>query len=119
VGTGPNILIAGFVVSGSAPETVLLRGIGPSLSQFGVGGALATTQLTLFDSGGNAIAGNSGWGGDPIVCAISPQVGAFTLAAASADSAFVYSLPPGAYTVQLSGVSGATGVGLIEVYEAP
>lgn len=119
VGTGANILIAGFVVSGSAPETVLLRGIGPSLSQFGVGGVLATTQLTLY-SGNNVVAANSGWGGDPVVFAVSNEVHAFQLSSTtSADSALVYTLPPGAYTVQLSGVSGATGVGLIEIYEAP
>jgi len=119
VGTASSVLIAGFVVSGSGPDTVLLRGIGPSLAQFGVAGALPTTQLTLFDGNGNVIAGNTGWGGDPVVFAVMSEVGAFALSTTSADSALVYSLPPGNYTVQLSGVSGATGVGLIEVYEAP
>src|SRR5208337_5240572 len=55
VGTGSNILIAGFVISGNTPEKVVIRGIGPTLSLFGVTGSLATPQLVLYDSGNNAL----------------------------------------------------------------
>jgi hypothetical protein len=117
VGTGGNILIAGFVISGNAPETVLIRGIGPTLSQFSVPGALATPQLVLYDSGNNTLQTNSGWGGAANLAQAFAQVGAFALPASSVDAAILVTLPPGAYTAELSGISGATGVGLAEIYE--
>jgi len=117
VGTGSNILIAGFVISGDTPETVLIRGIGPALSQFGVSGALATPQLVLYDADNNTLQTNSVWGGKPALSQAFLQVGAFSLPAASADAAILVTLPPGAYTAEVSGVSGATGVGLAEIYE--
>ena len=117
VGTGSNILIAGFVISGNTPEKVVIRGIGPTLSLFGVTGSLATPQLVLYDSGNNALQVNSTWGGGPSLAQAFAQVGAFALPSASADAAILVTLPPGAYTAELSGVSGATGVGLAEVYE--
>lgn len=118
VGTGSNVLIAGFVISGNTPEKVLIRGIGPTLSQFGVTGSLATPQLVLYDSGNNTLLSNSGWGGDGGLAQAFLQVGAFSLASISADAAILVTLPPGAYTAELSGVNGSTGVGLAEVYEA-
>jgi len=119
VGTSANVLIAGFVVSGNSPETVVIRGIGPGLSQFGVSGVLASPVLTLDDSSGTQIAQNSGWGGTAQLASLFKTVGAFSLASGSADAAMVVTLPPGSYTVQLSGASGTTGVGLAEVYEVP
>ena len=117
VGTGTNVLIAGFVISGDTPEKVLIRGIGPTLSQFGVTGSLATPQLVLYDSGNNTLLANSGWAGDANLSQAFTQVGAFSLAASSADAAILVTLPPGAYTAEVSGVSGSTGVGLAEIYE--
>jgi hypothetical protein len=117
VGTGANILIAGFAISGNAPETVLIRGIGPSLAQFGLGGLLAAPQLTLFDSGGHVLDANAGWGSAPALSAAFAKVGAFTLPAGSADAALIENLPPGTYTVELSGAQGGTGLALVEVYE--
>ena len=119
VGTGGNVLIAGFAISGNAPVTVLLRGIGPSLSQFGLAGVLAAPQITLFDSGGAKIDSNTALGGSPALAGLFTQAGAFALPSGSADSALQENLPPGVYTVELSGVSGATGLALIEVYEVP
>jgi len=130
VGTGTNILIGGFVIGGSTPQTVIIRGDGPSLSGFGLSGALSSTTLTLSDGTGT-IATNSGWsaattvgsaatGGivvQPLTAALSAKVGAFALAANSNDSAIVATLPPGAYTAQLSGSGASTGVGLVEIYE--
>lgn len=120
VGTGSSVLVAGFVIVGTTSETILVRGIGPTLgTQFHVDGALTQLQLTLFDPTGKAIATNAGWGGDATLGAVFTRVGAFALPANSADTAIVATLPPGPYTAQVSGLNGATGVGLIEVYDVP
>ncbi len=116
-GTGDGALTAGFVIAGTGDETLLIRGIGPALTQFGVGGALARPQLTLFNSAGVAIGTNTTWGGSAALAAAFAQVGAFPLSANSADSALLVTLPPGLYTVSVNGVSNTTGIALIEVYE--
>ncbi|MGA2016517.1 MAG: S53 family peptidase [Opitutaceae bacterium] len=132
VGTGSNVTIAGIVIRGPAGtlKNILVRGVGPALTGFGISGALAQPVVGVYDSAGGIIASDSGWGNAPqpgtsAVAASYRQatademgsVGAFALAAGSADSAMVLSLPPGAYTVQLSGPDGGSGVGLAEVYE--
>jgi kumamolisin len=130
VGSGANILIGGFVIAGTTPLTVVIRGDGPALTGFGVPGALANTVLTLSNSSGT-IATNSGWsnapvtgsaagGGitiQPLTALISSTVGAFALTAGSGDSGLVATLPPGAYTAQVAGADGSTGVALVEIYE--
>jgi Putative collagen-binding domain of a collagenase len=118
VGTGDNVLIAGFVISGNAPETVLIRGIGPGLAQFGVIGALSRPQLDLYQ-GSTDLLENVGWGGSPALSAAFAETGAFALDPASADSAMMVTLSPGSYSAVISGVNNTTGVGLIEVYELP
>jgi hypothetical protein len=131
-GTGSQTLTAGFVISGSGTETVLIRGDGPALSAFGVTGVLATPTLTLFDSSSQAVATNTGWGNASTrgassvqastakaTSAVFTEVGAFQLPANSADCALVVSLPPGAYTAQVTGVNNTTGVALVEIYEVP
>ena len=120
VGTGGNILIPGFVISGTGTETLLIRGDGPSLTAFGVAGALSQPTLTLSDSKGNTLATNTGWGtnANPSqITSIAAKVGAFPFASGSADCALIAVLPAGAYTVQISGVNNTTGVGLAEIYE--
>ena len=133
VGTGFNVLIAGFAISGNTSETLLLRGVGPALSPtFGLQGALVNAYLQLFDSNGIEIAANTGWsngpvlGTSPVVAVVQPattalmnSLGAFTLLPNSGDSAMEVTLPPGNYTAELSGVDGTTGIGLIELYEVP
>jgi YVTN family beta-propeller protein len=122
VGTGANIIIPGFVISGSGSEQLLARGDGPALTGFGVAGALAQPSLSVFDSSGNVIASNTGWGtnANPAqLASAATSVGAFALASGSADSALIANLSAGAYTMQLSGVNNSTGVALAEVYEAP
>jgi arabinogalactan endo-1,4-beta-galactosidase len=119
VGTGGNILIAGFAIGGTTSKTVLLRASGPALVPFNVSGTLPDPQLQLY-SGSTALAGNNGWGGDSQISATASSVGAFAwTSAASNDSAILITLPPGAYTAQVSGASGDTGVALVEVYEVP
>jgi hypothetical protein len=120
VGTGGNILIAGFVVAGSGTETLLIRADGPALAQFGVAGVLANPTLSLFNGSGAVLASNTGWGTGNFQAQLANaaiSVGAFALQAGSADSALIASLPAGAYTVQVSGVNNSTGIALAEIYE--
>jgi len=119
VGTGANILIPGFVITGSGTETLLIRGDGPSLSQFGVAGVLAQPTLSVYN-GSTLIAANSGWGTSASpeqISATAAQVGAFAFTAGSADCALIVNLTAGSYTVQISGLNNSTGVALAEVYE--
>src|SRR5271154_6050242 len=62
VGTGADIMIAGLVIGAGSPETVLIRADGPALGLFGVTGVLEAPILSLFDSSGNLIQTNQGWG---------------------------------------------------------
>jgi hypothetical protein len=120
VGTGGDILIAGFVVQGSQPATVLVRAIGPALGAFNVSGFLANPVLTVFNSSDAAIATNTGWGTGPNpsqITSVGASVGAFALSAGSADSALVLTLQPGNYSMQVTGAGGTTGIALAEVYQ--
>ena len=119
--TSDTILIAGFVVTGSVPKRVLIRGVGPALTQFGVAGALARPSLAVF-SGNTVLAQNAGWtttADTSAITAAAQQAGAFAFAATSQDAALILNLAPGSYTAQISGVAGTTGVALVEVYELP
>jgi len=118
VGTGANILVAGFNVSGGT-ETVLIRGIGPGLTQFGLTGVLANPVLTVYNSSGAVIASNQGWAGSATLSNAFTQVGAFSLPTNSADSALLLTLPAGTYSAQVSGINSNTGIALAEVYEVP
>ena len=117
VGTGANILIAGFVVGGTTAKQVLVRAVGPTLASFGISGALANPQLQIFNSSNALVVGNDNWGGAGDVAGASGVVGAFPLPVNSLDSAVVATLSPGAYTAQVSGVNGTTGVALVELYD--
>jgi hypothetical protein len=122
VGTGEGTLISGLVVGGSAPKRVLIRAAGPSLTQFGVTGALPRPTLSLFSATGAVLAQNSGWSTSADAASIvdaAARVGAFVFGATSADAALILNLPSGAYTAQVTGVAGATGTALLEVYELP
>ncbi len=119
VGVGTAALTAGFVILGDGQERVLIRGIGPALTQFSVAGALVAPRLTVFNSAGAVIATNAGWDGSATLSGAFTQVGAFALTPGAADCALILSLPAGTYTVQLSGANNTTGAGLIELYEVP
>jgi sugar lactone lactonase YvrE len=119
VGTGSNVLIAGFVIGGSTSKTMLIRASGPALQAFGVAGFLADPELQLF-AGSTLIETNNGWGGDPEVASAAASVGAFAWnTPTSADSALLVTLPPGVYSAQVSGATGDSGIALVEVYEIP
>jgi glucose/arabinose dehydrogenase len=119
---GLNLLTAGFVIQGATPLTVLIRGVGPTLAQYGVAGAVADPQLTLFDASGNIIAQNDNWGDSANAAQIASTadtVGAFALPAGSKDAALLLTLAPGLYTAQVSGAGGTSGQALVEVYAVP
>jgi len=120
VTAGEGTLIAGFVIAGNAPKTVLIRGVGPTLASFGVTNVLADPQIAVF-SGSSQIANNDNWGTGTSTAAqvtsASAQVGAFALTAGSRDAALLTTLQPGSYTVQVTGVANTTGVALIEIYD--
>ncbi|HEY1109423.1 MAG TPA: hypothetical protein VGE76_12340, partial [Opitutaceae bacterium] len=113
VGTGANLLIAGFAIGGETSKTVLIRAVGPGLAPFGVTGTLADPQLELY-GGSTLLAVNDNWqasAGDTFTA-----VGAFALPASSRDAALLVTLAPGSYTAQVSGIGNTTGVALVEVY---
>jgi hypothetical protein len=110
-------LISGFVISGTDPRPVLVRGAGPALTGFGVAGALAAPRLELHGTNDTVIATNTGWNNAPELSAAFAKAGAFPFARDSADSAVVALLPPGAYTVQVADAAGNGGVALAEVYD--
>jgi len=122
-GTGAEVLIAGFVVSGSEPKRLLIRGVGPGLTPLGVTGVLADPQLAVYRQGASvALLQNDDWNaasGGAAIAAAATQVGSFALGANSKDAALLGVFEPGAYTAQVSGVGGTTGVALLEVYDVP
>jgi sugar lactone lactonase YvrE len=121
VGTGANVLISGFVIAGTGPETVLIRGIGPALHDvFGVAGFLADPYLEIHETINGVdtvIASNDNW--DSSLTATFDKVGAYHFNAGSKDAALLITLQPGVYTAQVSGVNSGTGDGVVEVYEVP
>ena len=118
-GTAAQTLTVGFIIGPGSPKAVLLRGIGPSLTPFGVTGALADPQLQLFTSPASSLLDtNDHWGGTPALAASFAALGAFALPPASLDSALARMLPPGNYTVQITGAAGTTGIALAELYDA-
>jgi sugar lactone lactonase YvrE len=124
VGTGDHALIAGFVISGTASKQILIRGIGPGLSAFGVSGVLSNPSLILYSIDTNGVShqiySNTQWGtagNSSEIASAASSVGAFAFVSGSADCALLVSLPPGAYTATVTGVNGATGNALVEVYD--
>ena len=115
VDTGNNVLIGGFIVAGSAPKRVAVRGIGPSLMQFGITDVLADPTLELHNNSGALLMQNDNWQDDPAQAA---QLTALGLGLQNPnESGIVASLPPSSYTAILAGKNGGTGVGLVEVYD--
>ncbi len=118
VGTGADILIAGFNIGGASAKTLLIRAVGPTLSVFGVTGVLADPKLDLY-SGATVLQSNDNWSGASAIGTAASSVGAFPLDATSRDAVLLVTLQPGSYTAQVSGVGSTTGVALVEIYEVP
>ncbi len=119
VETGERILIAGFVVEGG-PRRVVIRGVGPALGNLAVADFLVDPEIIVL-RGSTVVATNDNWGqgvNAASFAATAATSGAFPFAAGSADAGLLLDLDAGAYTVQLRGRNGVTGVALVEVYEA-
>ena len=105
-------MIGGFIIEGDGPQTVVIRARGPSLSQFGVPGALPNPQLQLFQ-GQTPLAFNDNW----VDASNRPAIEASGFAPENpSESAILVTLQPGGYTAIVSGVGGGTGVGIVEVF---
>ena len=114
-------LIAGFVVLGTGPKTVLIRAAGPSLKPHGIpeSDLLTDPRLTLYRRE-TVIAENTDWGGDPMVKAAANRAGAFGyIGPDSKDAALLINLEPGEYTVHVEGPSRSSGKTIVEIYEVP
>lgn len=116
VETGDNVPIGGFIVIGSSPKKIVLRGIGPSLTGFGISDALGDPTLELHDATGALLLQNDNWQDDP---SQASQLNALSLAPRDPkESAMIASLQPAAaYTAILTGKNSDTGIGLIEIYD--
>jgi subtilisin family serine protease len=116
VGTGNDIVIAGFILgNGSGVTRIVIRGIGGSLTVFGVPNALANPTLELRDNNGAVLASNDNWQDDPAQAA---ELTAAGLAPTNAsESGIALTLGPGQYTALLAGQGSTSGVGVIEVYD--
>ena len=112
VGTGDDVLIGGFIISGEDPTQLMVRAIGPSLGAYGVTGPLADPILELHGADGSLIYQNDNWRSEQ-----EQQIVATQLAPSDdRESAIIATLPPGQYTAVIRGANGASGVALVEVY---
>jgi sugar lactone lactonase YvrE len=112
VGTGANVMIAGVIVHGPNSENVIIRGLGPTLAQFGVPNVLADPFLDLRDANGNQISTNDNWKSTQ-----QAQIQATGYAPPNnAEAAILTTLTPGNYTAILSGVGNTSGNAIVEVY---
>jgi hypothetical protein len=114
VSIGDNVLIGGFIITGSEPKTILLRALGPSLGSFGVSHPVRDPVLRVYDSSHTLIATNDNWQSDPHNADIQKS----GLAPANLlESATLQTLAPGAYTVIVTGKDQSPGTGLVELYD--
>ncbi|MEY2505169.1 MAG: hypothetical protein QOG27_1449, partial [Verrucomicrobiota bacterium] len=122
VGTGNDVVIAGFILSGewrtppaTDPGRIVIRGLGPILALYDIPNALADPTLELRDSNGALLIANNNWQDDPAQAAELSEAHFAPLF--PEDAAMAITLPAGAYTAILAGLNGGTGVGLVEVYD--
>jgi hypothetical protein len=108
-------MIGGFILGGSTtPTRIVVRGIGPSLAQFGLNPVLADPVLELRDNNGALVISNDNWQDDPAAAAQLTSTG-FALSDPNESGIFT-SLPAGPFTAILAGKNGAIGIGLVEIY---
>lgn len=111
--SGENVSIGGFIITGSVTKQVIVRALGPSLAGLGVSGTLVNPMLELRDSAGNLVQSNDNWKDTQ-----EQAIRATTLAPTNdLESAILISLPGDTYTAIVRGQNGATGIGLVEVYD--
>src|SRR4029077_1108102 len=122
VQTGDNVMIGGFIVQGTTPKRVIIRAIGPELSQYGVPNPLANPTLELHDGPGTLIASNDNWqttiiGGIITQDQVQDIQNSGHAPGDPMESAIIANLPAGNYTAIVRGVNSTTGVALVEVYD--
>ena len=114
VSTGDNVVIGGFIITGTDPKTIVLRALGPSLSGFGLSGVLRNPVLRVYNASRTLIATNDNWQSDPNHFVVESNG---LTPANLAESAIVRTLAPGAYTVIVRGKDAVPGIGLVELYD--
>jgi hypothetical protein len=122
VQTGDNVVIGGFIVQGTDQKRVIVRAIGPELTQYGVPDVLTNPTLELHDSTGALIASNDNWrhtviGGIIMSDQVRDIRNSGHAPTDGRESAIIADLPPGNYTAIVRGVNDTMGVGLVEVYD--
>jgi hypothetical protein len=122
VQTGENVMIGGFIVEGSGPKRVIIRAIGPELTQYGITNALANPRLELHNRTGALIGSNDNWqttilGGIITINQVSDIQNSGHAPTAASESAIIANLQPGNYTAIVRGVNNTIGVALVEVYD--
>jgi len=122
VETGENVVIGGFIVQGDEAKRVIIRALGPELTQHGVAGALHNPYLELYNGTGALIASNDNWvstiiGGIITQNQVRDIMNSGYAPSNGLESAIIADLPPGNYTAIVRGVNDTTGVGLVEVYD--
>jgi hypothetical protein len=116
VGTGESRLLAGFIISGTAPKRVLITAKGPELASVGgVSGVLNNPTLELL-AGPQQIAFNDNWGSATNAVEIQ-ATGRMDSRYSQQESAILTTLSPGAYGAVVSGLNNTTGNAIVEVYE--
>ena len=121
VQTGENVMIGGFIVQGTAAKRVIIRAIGPELTQHGITSALANPRLELYNGTGALVASNDNWQTTILgVLITTNQVNEIQNSGhaptAASESAIIANLQPGNYTAIVRGVNNTTGIALVEVY---
>jgi hypothetical protein len=122
VQTGENVMIGGFIVQGTGAKKVIIRAIGPELTQYGITDVLANPTLELHNAAGALIGSNDNWqttiiGGIITSNQVSDIQTSGHVPTDASESAIIADLAPGNYTAIVRGVSNTTGVALVEVYD--
>ena len=122
VQTGDAVMIGGFIVQGTQSRRVIIRAIGPELTQYGVPDVLADPTLELHDGTGALIASNDNWmttiiGGIITANQVSDIQNSGHAPGNPLESAIIANLSPGSYTAIVRGVNNTMGVALAEVYD--
>ena len=115
-------MIGGFIVQGTGTKKVIIRAIGPELTQYGITNALANPTLELHNAAGALIGSNDNWqttiiGGIITSNQVSDIQNSGHPPTAASESAIIADLPPGNYTAIVRGFNNTTGVALVEVYD--
>jgi hypothetical protein len=129
--SGDTTLIGGFVISGPSSKRVLIRGVGPTLANYGVTAPMADPILNLYDGSNNLIAQNDNWETPITLTSAQPgasaadinaailQAGSFAFSSGSKDAAIIVTLAPGIYSAQVKSTTSTDGTALVEIYELP